>query len=164
ETFFLGNCSEFANLIRSGDLDFYLLQPIDEQFLLTCRDIDWATAPNVVLGAVVMGIALGRTEGGVFRPDQTLMFVLLFCCGTAIAYSFLLILMSTAVWLVRNQSLYELWWLFSSLMRYPREIFTKTWAMPVGWFFTFIIPVMVVSNVPARVMVKKLLDPSSEEF
>ena len=89
---------------------------------------------------------------------------MVFVCGVAIAYSFLVMLMSTAVWMVRNQSLYELWWLFSSLMRYPREVFTRTWAMPIGWFFTFIIPVMVVANVPARVMVKKILDPSSAEF
>src|SRR6266849_6593679 len=37
ETFFLENCTAFADLIRSGDLDFYLLQPLDEQFLVSCR-------------------------------------------------------------------------------------------------------------------------------
>ena len=41
ETFFLENCNEFADLVRTGDLDFYLLKPIDEQFLVTCRSIDW---------------------------------------------------------------------------------------------------------------------------
>jgi ABC-2 type transport system permease protein len=118
----------------------------------------------VLLGGAIMAFALGRMDGWVFRVDQALLFLLMFGCGVALAYSFLLLLMSTSVWLVRNQSLYELWWLFSSLMRYPREVFTRTWAMPIGWFFTFIIPVMIVSNVPARVMVKQLLDPSSAEF
>ncbi|HXG08715.1 MAG TPA: ABC-2 family transporter protein [Gemmataceae bacterium] len=164
ETFFLGNCAGFSDLIRSGDLDHYLLKPIDEQFLLTCWDIDWSTASNVLLGSAVMALALGQMDGWVFRPGQALIFVLMLLCGTAIAYSFLVMLMSTAVWMVRNQSLFELWWLFSSLMRYPREIFTQSWAQPIGWFFTFIIPVMVVANVPARVMVKRVLDPSSEEF
>src|SRR6516165_12770040 len=37
EMLFLENCTTFADLIRSGDLDFYLLRPIDEQFLVTCR-------------------------------------------------------------------------------------------------------------------------------
>jgi len=37
ETFFLENCVDFAELVRSGDLDMYLLKPIDEQFLITCR-------------------------------------------------------------------------------------------------------------------------------
>src|SRR5713101_396278 len=58
ETLFLGNCNEFADLIRTGDLDFYLLKPIDEQFLVTCRKIDWSTAPNFIMGAAVMGLAL----------------------------------------------------------------------------------------------------------
>ena len=58
-------------------------------------------------------------------------------------------LTSTSVWLVRNQSLMEMWWLFTSLMRYPREIFAGPWAAPLGWFFTFVLPVLLVVNVPA---------------
>ena len=34
ETLFLENCTDFADLVRSGDLDVYLLKPIDEQFPL----------------------------------------------------------------------------------------------------------------------------------
>ena len=36
ETLFLENCNEFADLVRTGDLDFLLLKPIDEQFLISC--------------------------------------------------------------------------------------------------------------------------------
>jgi ABC-2 type transport system permease protein len=56
--------------------------------------------------------------------------------------------------MIRNQSLYELWWLFTSLMRYPKEIFRGSLGLPVGWFFMYIVPVLLVSNVPARTMVK----------
>jgi ABC-2 type transport system permease protein len=59
------------------------------------------------------------------------------------------------VWLTRNQSLYEIWWLFTSLMRYPKEIFVG-WAYPIGWFFTFIIPVLIAVNVPAQTLAKAL--------
>ena len=85
-------------------------------------------------------------------------FLVTFTCGTAIAYSFMLLLTSLSVWMVRNQSLMEMWWLFSSLARYPKEIFTGRWAEPLGNFFTFIVPILVVSNVPANVMVR-ILDP-----
>src|SRR5438270_2971881 len=95
ETFFLGNCSEFSDLIRTGDLDFFLLKPIDEQFLLSCRDIDWSTAPNVVMGVGVMALALTRTHWA-FDPGQVFLFVVLFACGVAMAYCFLLILTSAA--------------------------------------------------------------------
>jgi ABC-2 type transport system permease protein len=155
ETFFLSNCNEFANLVRSGDLDFYLLKPIDEQFLVTCRNIDWTTVPSVVLGVTVMGLALGQL-GWAFDPVQALVFVGVFVCGLAIAYSCLVFLTAASVWMVRNQSLWELWWLFTSLARYPREIYAGKWASPLGWFFTFVVPVLLVVNMPARAMVKGL--------
>ena len=48
----------------------------------------------------------------------------------------------------------EMWWLFTILMRYPRAIYDGPWARPFGWFFTFIVPVLVVVNVPADTLVK----------
>ncbi len=162
ETFFLSNCNEFADLIRSGDLDFLLLKPIDEQFLVTCRSIDWSTAPNVLFGAGVMAFAL--VEGSwAFDAGRVGLFALTFVCGLGMAYSFLVILTATSVWLIRNQSLFEMWWLVSSLMRYPREIFNGPLASPLGWFLTFVIPVMLVISVPASVMVKAL-DPAVVAF
>jgi ABC-2 type transport system permease protein len=158
ETFFLENCNDFADLVRSGDLDFILLRPIDEQFLVSLRHVDWSTAPNVVLGCGVMGMALAQL-GEPVPVGRVLVFLATFGCGVALAYSFLLLLSSTSVWLLRNQSMYEVWWLFTSLMRYPREIFAGRWAAPVGWFFSFVVPVMLVANVPARVLVRMLDNP-----
>ena len=158
ESLFLGNCTEFAELVRSGDLDFYLLKPIDEQFLITCRDVDWSTAPNILMGAGLMAVAL-HGMGWQFDPLRLGVFLALFLCGVGIAYSFLLLLTSTSIWFVRNQNLMEAWWLFTSLMRYPREIFAGRWAGPLGLFFSFVVPIMLVVNVPAGVMVKALSDP-----
>ncbi len=157
ETLFLENCSEFTELVRTGDLDYYLLKPIDEQFLLSFRKFDWSTAPNIVLGGAVMGIALWRLDW-VFDPARVAAFVIVLACGTALAYSFMFMLASASVYFIRNQSLFELWWLVTSLMRYPREVFTRGWAWSLGWFFTFVIPMLLVVNVPARIMVK-VFDP-----
>jgi ABC-2 type transport system permease protein len=159
ETLFLGNCVEFADLVRSGDLDVYLLRPIDEQFLLTCRDFDWTTVPSAFLGVAVMGMALVEM-GWHFAPLRLVAFAGLFVCGVAIAYSFLLILTASSIWLVRNQNLMEAWWLCTSLMRYPKEIFTGRLAAPLGWLFSFVVPILLVINVPAEVMVKTLDDPA----
>jgi ABC-2 type transport system permease protein len=155
ETFFLSNCGEFSDLVRGGDLDFILLKPIDEQFLVTCRTVDWTTLPNVVLGCGVMVNALIAMHCTI-DPLRVVLFLLLFGCSLALAYSFLLVLMSSSVWLVRNQSLFEVWWLFTTLIRYPREIFGGTWAEPIGRLLTYVIPIMLIINVPANVMVKGL--------
>jgi ABC-2 type transport system permease protein len=158
EMLFLENCNEFAELVRTGDLDGLLLKPIDEQFLITCRRVDWGTAPNVLMGAAVMGIALWNM-GWHFDPVKVAAFLVTFACGTAIAYGFMLMLTSLSVWMVRNQSLMEMWWLFSSLARYPKEIFQgPSWAAPLGVFFTFCVPILVVVYVPSTIMVRLLVD------
>jgi ABC-2 type transport system permease protein len=155
EALFLENCNQFAELVRTGDLDFFLLKPVDEQFLVSCRTIDWSCAPNILLGGSVMLYALWLGAWPLDIPTA-LLFVLLFVCGVALAYGFLLLLTSASVWFMRNQSLYEVWWLFSSLMRHPREIFQGPWAYGVGLFFWFAVPIMLVTNVPANLMVRTL--------
>lgn len=162
ETLFMSNCGEFSDMIRSGDLDFVLLQPIDEQFLVTFRNIDWSTVPNIFMGTGVMIYALVQLQWP-FHAGQLALFLVMFGCGVALAYSFLLLLTSSSVWLIRNQSLYEMWWLFTTLMRYPREIFENSWAAPLGRFFTYVIPIMLIVNVPANVMVGAL-DPRAVGF
>jgi ABC-2 type transport system permease protein len=160
ETFFLENCTEFADLVRSGDLDAYLLRPCDEQFLITCRKIDWSTAPKLLLGAGIMLFAAsGFSESVGF--GQVIAFLILFACGVALAYSFLVILTSTAVWMTRNTSLMELWWLFTTVMRYPRQIYEGNWASWLGVLFWYLLPVLLVLNVPASVIVTKFFDPWS---
>ncbi|GIW79653.1 MAG: ABC transporter permease [Gemmatales bacterium] len=156
ETLFLENCHQFSELVRSGDLDLYLLKPIDEQFLFSCRHVDWSTVPNIFMGCGLMGVAL-YCMNWQFDLLQVSLFVVALGCGVLMAYSFLFMLTSVSVWLTRNQSLHELWWLLTTLMRYPRDIFNGAWA-PMGWFFSFVIPVMLVINVPARVMVK-IIEP-----
>jgi ABC-2 type transport system permease protein len=157
EMLFLENCNEFAELVRNGDLDGLLLKPIDEQFLITCRRMDWGTGPNVLMGAAVMGVSLHQMAWQ-FDAVRVATFLVTFACGTAIAYGFMLILTSVSVWMVRNQSLMEMWWLFSSVARYPKEIFVGPWAAPLGAFFTYCVPILIVVNVPANAMVR-VLDP-----
>jgi ABC-2 type transport system permease protein len=153
ETLFLENCGEFTELVRTGNLDLYLLRPIDEQFMISCRKIDWSTVPNVLMGVGVMGWALHDNPDWYWDPVRAIAFVIVFLCTVGIAYSFLLVLTSSAVWLVRNQSLLEIWWLVTSLMRYPKEIY-RGWAEPIAKFFTFVLPILLVVNMPAQTMVK----------
>lgn len=154
EMMFLDNLNEFSELVRTGDLDFLLLKPIDEQFLISTRKIDWGTSLNVPMGAAIMLFSLNGL-GWPFDPLRIAAFLVMFACGVLIAYSCMLALTSTSVWLVRNQSLMEMWWLFSSLSRYPKEIFHgSTWAEPIGRFFLYVLPILLVVNVPAHTMVK----------
>ena len=55
QMFFMPNAEEFSELIRTGGLDFALLKPIDTQFLISLRKVDWSSLANFVRG--------GRADG-----------------------------------------------------------------------------------------------------
>ncbi len=80
EMMFLENLNEFSELVRTGDLDFLLLKPVDEQFLISLRKIDWGTAPNVPMGAAIMALSLWGM-GWTFDPVRAVAFLAMFGCG-----------------------------------------------------------------------------------
>ena len=116
-----GAARRLREALNVGDELRMAPRPIDEQFLVSLRKIDWGTAPNVLMGGILMVIALWE-KGWVFDPLRMATFCVVFVCATAIAYGFMLLLTSLSVWMVRNQSLMEMWWLFSSLATIPRSI------------------------------------------
>ena len=77
-------------------------------------------------------------------------------CGIGILYSLMISLAATSIWLGRNQSLYDFWFYITNFSRYPMEIYNGNLGTPLRWFFTFIIPVLIVVNVPARFLVMPL--------
>lgn len=163
QAFFMPNAEEFSELIRTGGLDFALLKPIDTQFLISFRRVSWSSLANFAAGLVIAVIALVRLAGREIDPHVpsliSLMLYVLFCgCGVAILYSLMISLSATSIWLGRNQTLYDFWFYITNFSRYPMEIYNRGWGSPLYGFFTFVVPVLVVVNVPARLLAKPI-DP-----
>ena len=78
--------------------------------------------------------------------------------GVLILYSVMISLAATSIWLGRNQSLYDFWFYITNFSRYPMEIYDGPWGTPLRQLFTFVIPILVVINVPARLMAKPLVN------
>jgi ABC-2 type transport system permease protein len=155
QALFMPNCEEFSELIRTGGLDFALLKPIDTQFLISLNKINWSSLANFIFAAVLLGYSVWNLP---VMPGvvQFLLYPLYVACGVAILYSLMIALAATSVWLGRNQTLYDFWFYITNFSRYPMEIYRGTVGSPLQWVFTFIIPVLVVVNVPARLMAKPL--------
>lgn len=156
QTFFMANASEFSEMIRMGTLDFALLKPIDTQFLISLQRIQWSSIGNLLVGVGLATYSLVQI-GRVPTPWQVLLFMLFVGCGVAIMYSLMIALAATSIWLGRNQSLYNFWFYITNFSRYPMEIYRGAYGTPLRIFFTFIIPVLVVVNVPARFLVRPLV-------
>jgi ABC-2 type transport system permease protein len=163
QTLFMANADEFSELIRTGSLDFALLKPIDTQFLVSLQRIDWSSLGNLGFGLVLIGYAcfqLGDFPG----PLAIGLYLVYAGCGVAILYSLMIALAASSVWLGRNQTLYDFWFYITSFSRYPREIYRGKYGDPLRWFFTFLIPVLVVVNVPARFLVRPLRPQTLDDW
>ncbi len=161
QAFFMPNAEEFSELIRSGNLDFALLKPIDTQFLISLQKMDWSSLSNFAAGGVLLVVSLWRLAGDTAHPltvtpMMAAMYVFYLACGVAIMYSLMVSLAATSIWLGRNQTLYDFWFYITNFSRYPMEIYNGKFGAPLQWFFTFIIPVLIVVNVPARIIAQPL--------
>lgn len=161
QTFFMPNAQDFSELIRTGNLDFALLKPIDTQFLISFQRVEWSGLSTLTAGLVLLVIALKHL---VQQPDNPLilnpwtlvLYAGYIACGVTILYSLMISLASTSIWLGRNQTLYDFWFYITNFARYPMEIYHRGWGTPLWGFFTFIVPVLVVINVPARLLAQPL--------
>jgi ABC-2 type transport system permease protein len=152
---FMPNAEEFSELIRTGGLDFVLLKPIDAQFLVSLQRMNWSQASNFLFGLVLLFYALGQLD---YQPGliAALLYPLYVLCGVAIMYSLMISLAATSIWLGRNQTLYNFWFYITNFSRYPLEIYEGRIGTPLQLTFTYLIPVLVVINVPARLLAKPL--------
>jgi DNA polymerase len=74
----------------------------------------------------------------------------------AILYSLVIMLAAATILLGRNQSLYDFWFYLTNFSRYPAEIYAGPWGGPLRTLFTFVIPILLVINVPARTLARPL--------
>jgi len=163
QAFFMPNAEEFSELIRTGGLDFALLKPIDTQFLISFRRVDWSALANFFVGVVLLvwsmwNLATQEVDPRHFSVLSGILYVFYILCGVLIMYSLMICLSATSIWLGRNQTLYNFWFYITNFSRYPMEIYQRGWGWSLWGVFTFAIPVLVVVNVPARILARPL-DP-----
>lgn len=157
QALFMPNAEEFSELIRTGGLDSALVKPIDTQFLVSLHRISWSSFANFFFGLTLLSYALSRMAY-VPGPVEVLLYPFYLLCGVAIMYSLMISLAAMSVWLGRNQSLYNFWFYITTFSRYPMEIYRGPWGTPLQLTFTYLIPILVVVNVPARLLIKPLND------
>lgn len=107
----------FMEQVRLGTLDFTLTKPADAQLLVSIQQVQVWKVTDVILGFVVLGIALAQL-GERVGVGTALTFGVTLLAGTAIVYSFWLILAACAFWIVRVENILE----FCPQSRYQAEV------------------------------------------
>ncbi len=154
QAFFLTNCVNVSELVRTGKMDFLLMLPVNTRFLVSLRQVDLGAFVNAAFATVVMFYAAARLN---LHPTvaQFLGFLALCVVGILIHYSLMFMLAAISFWTVRAQGIVWGYYNLFNIARMPDDAFRGVFKV----VFTFVLPVLLVSNVPVRVLANKLQSP-----
>jgi ABC-2 type transport system permease protein len=152
--FFYVNLAELPDLIRTGRLDLTLLLPMDSQFAVSTRKFGLDNIVNAFVGVAIVTFSLWKL-GVVPQVHQVALYVLAIALGVGIHYSIMFGLATVAMWIMRAQGLIYGYFNVFNIARYPDSVFRGAFK----FIFSYLIPVILVANVPARTLARALDSP-----
>jgi ABC-2 type transport system permease protein len=155
QAFFYSNLANLPELIRTGRLDFMLLQPIDTQFAVSTKQFGLDNLVNALIGVAFVVAALIKL-GVAPSPAQVALYLAAIGMGVMIHYAVLFCLAATSFWIVRSQGLIYGYYGLFNLGRYPDVVFRGLFKFVFSW----VIPIIVVTNVPARLLIRGADSPA----
>ena len=151
QAFFLINCVNLSELVRNGKLDFLLMLPVNTRFVVSLRQVDLGGFVNAASAVAVMVYAALQIP---ISPTvaQLAGFLVLCLVGILIHYCLMFMLATVSFWTVRAQGIVYGYYNLFNIARMPDEAFHGVFKA----VFTFVLPVLLVSNVPVRVLTDTL--------
>ncbi len=141
--------------LRAGTLDFVLLKPADAQFLVSTakfepwRIVDW-------LGAFgIFGYAF-HTLGHWPTLAQVALAMALLLAAVLVLYSFWILVISAAFYVVKVDNLSYLFGSIFDAARWPIQVFRGVFRNALLFVFTFIFPLAIMTTYPAMVLLGTL--------
>ena len=160
EVFFMPNCARFSELIRTGELDFALLKPIDTQFLVSLEKMELAMLSQILFSGGLLIYSVWAANHYV-SLSEVVIYGLLIVAAVTFFYSLMIGLAATSIFFGRNQGLLDFWFYVTIFARYPSSIYSGSPTAEVFRFlFSYVLPILLVVTVPARVLLGKTLQPS----
>jgi ABC-2 type transport system permease protein len=141
------NTQEFNTAVRSGSLDYTLLQPVSSLFLVSFRRIViwrvWDIALAVTL--IVIGIRMG---GGGTTAGSVVAFLLLLASGSAVIYGLWIVLIACTFWFVKFDNNVTILQALMDSGRYPATVY-PAWLQVI---ITFVVPIALATTVPLQAL------------
>jgi ABC-2 type transport system permease protein len=155
--FFWSNLFELGRNIRSGHFDFFLAQPGNLMFMASTRKVELEGILNVFV-AVAIVLYAGRELG--LQPDAAMIaiYVFMLLCGLVIHYSIVVLAVSITFWIIKSEGLEGSYFTLTEFSRLPREAYRGIFKGAASIVFVYALPVVVVSNVPAGVLIENRLN------
>jgi ABC-2 type transport system permease protein len=141
------NTEKFNQSIRDGSMDYTILQPVNNMFLVTfSRIIVWRIW-DLVLAIVLIVVGINMA-GDIITPFTILTFILLTISGSMIIYSLWIVLIALTFWFTKFDNNVTILQALLDSGRYPATVY-PAWLRII---VTFIIPIAVATTVPLQAL------------
>jgi ABC-2 type transport system permease protein len=147
-TFLVPNLNRIVKHVELGTLDFVLLKPLSSQFWLSTYTLSPWGLPDVGFGLVVIGYAGMQLH---LRWSDYLVSLVPLGFGFITLYSLWFMLGATSIWFVKIYNVTEVLRGLVEAGRYPIAAYPASYR----FFFTFVVPIMFLTTVPAQVMLRR---------
>lgn len=151
---FYVNLANLPELVRTGRMDLMLLLPVDTQFAVSAYRFGLDNLVNAGVGIAFVVFSLGKL-GVVPSALQIACYTVAIPLGAAIHYAIMFTLATLSFWIVRAQGLIYGYFNFLSIARYPDQVFAGVFK----FIFSWLIPVIIVANAPARILARSSQQP-----
>ena len=149
--FFWSSIFELGRNVRSGNFDFFLAQPGNVMFMATTRKIDLDGFINSLVALAVVLYAAHRLDLHPGVADCAL-YAAMVVCGLVIHYSILVLSVSLVFWITNAQGVEGGYFTLTEFSRLPKAAFKGITEVVFVWA----LPAVVVSNVPASLLLRTL--------
>lgn len=150
-TLFSRNFERMAETINLAQLDSFLLKPLDSQFVLSMRWVNFLSLIRIVVG---LGFSIYVLEHSTLpvSPWNVLFFAFLLGVSIILLYSIWYVVVTLIIWYPRMSNVVELMYSVSGMTRYPGEMYRNA----MGPFFAFMIPIVIIMTTPVRALLSKV--------
>ena len=149
QAFFYINVTNLPDLVRTGKLDTYLTLPVDAQFTVSTKQFGLDNLTNALIGTGMLSYAMKQLHLAPTIP-QVCLYLGAVMLGVCIHYSVMFSLSSLCFWIIRAQGLVYGYFNLFNIGRYPDTVYKGMFKA----FFSWVIPVIIVANIPARILTR----------
>ncbi len=146
---YLRSINFIPKYIQRGDLDMFLVKPVNVQFYVSLCFTRVYEIINLLPGIVLIGYAL-QSLGGVSWEGWLLLLGGVIC-GLLIFYGLYFMCATLAFWFVQFNSLTSIYFVANSFLCFPTDVFGKNGSL----VFTYLIPLGFIVTVPVRIFLAK---------
>lgn len=142
---FWGNMFEIPQDINKGNLDLYLLKPVNSQFLISTRYISLNLLPSIASGIFLLWYGFHVNH---IQIREALIIPIALFSASVISYSIWFMMVTLAFYFNRLLNIVHVFPHALDVSRYPVTIFRPS----VQFLFTYIIPFALMGFLPAEII------------